>query len=266
MWRFRQSRAVYYHSRGCRGIQGHCCQRKLCVRIGSPNQGAREDHIIGSLLLLFESVCVVVRDPLICIPCDVFNCCLFVVMHRDISFLAVLVENVLGFVVGEIAIRSRARALLCAALHHTMVSRTNSWDKTHKAMVSTGWLTLNGQPGLLQLGSSSVNARPERTKPRAILEGLIPRRQNSSDAFLISVRLECPWTIASLRRWLALWSPLMLVVLILDYLNPIHYEDRSSCSLDISGLIKLKCLYTAYILTKLTKLIYLSIIGRLNYY
>ena len=102
------------------------CGVVVVVQIGSPNQGAREAHIIGPLLFLSESVCVVVRDPLICIPCDVFNCCLFVVMHRDISFLAVLVENVLDFVVGEIATRSRAGALLCAALHHTMVSRTNS--------------------------------------------------------------------------------------------------------------------------------------------
>jgi hypothetical protein len=40
-------------------------------------------------------------------------------MHRDISFLVVLSENVLDFVVGEVAACSCARAFLCAALHYT---------------------------------------------------------------------------------------------------------------------------------------------------
>jgi hypothetical protein len=51
-------------------------------------------------------------------------------MHRDISFLVVLFENVLDFVVGEVATCSCARAFLCAALHYTdgKPSKFIRWD------------------------------------------------------------------------------------------------------------------------------------------
>jgi hypothetical protein len=71
------------------------------TQVGCPDQRPSKPNVIGPLDLVLEGVGIVVRDPLVVVPCHVLDGCRLVVHGRQASFL-VGADDVLDFVVGEV--------------------------------------------------------------------------------------------------------------------------------------------------------------------
>ena len=133
------------------------CRVIVVVQIGGPDQGAREADVVCPLPFLLECVRIIVRDPLISVPCHVLHRSFLVVMHSDISLSVVLAENILDFIVGKVATCSCAYALFCTALCY--INGKPSRYMSSVRLTYAEWAAGRSTAGILESKSSTIEAK-----------------------------------------------------------------------------------------------------------